>query len=656
MKNHKRKLRLGEDHDANLPKQPRMAPNASTKLGNGHTRSPQGTERQGRNEAAMSGQEEPKGMEEMGRGASSQSKASQHEDQFGGNLGAQENPTKHYHNGKGESKSSCSRLAPASLASDGKASLHKIPTPFQDHLEDLGRSPLLFPAHSVNTSSSGNWRDASRLYPGKEGQKMDVQKGPSQSSVDYQGSHGAKFKSKEWSGMASRSDCTDLPAHKEGHATDALCRVSSPDNSQKFCFQHPSPKANNPDASKKTLALNKRAPSPLYNGTGVVEAAWHPFYSAPTSGEISGPQLVSYVTKGAGSSTYSHLHPHFPHFLGGSLPVGHQSSLSSLLALNPQLDMAYSTSLGPLASAYSCYHPKHLQASNQAQLSAAYGHLNFYPAMWQNVNIDMHSGARLPAVHQGYVNGEPAYNMGFPNPWSFHQSHKKVANDQAELGQYSSVANAKDLAGGKANSTYVYNGDVNGARMYGDFVHPFPHGPGKVEVQNVSCSKAGLYPRPEVQLYKEVAFKQDLETDGPAEAEARDGKPLSLVVRSEQKARPGEPSLASPNLRPAPGSKEPPTSSSPSGFTLLNHSPDFPRKTGPAAAQHQQVIVDENQRGLTLEATSLYPASNGGIGLQHSPFHRPPREAGAKVKDHYQRPIPRASRSFKGRTRMPFET
>ncbi|XP_032869753.1 probable JmjC domain-containing histone demethylation protein 2C isoform X1 [Amblyraja radiata] len=638
MKNHKRKLSPGEDNDVNLPKQPRTTHNASARLGNGHTRSPQGTERQGRKEAAMSGHKEGKGMEEMGRGAqdgSCQSKPSPHEDQFGRNL---DNPAKHYHNGKGESKSSPSSyekgLVQASPSSDGKATHHKIPTPFRDHLEDLGRSPLLFPVHSVTKSSSGSWRDASRLYPGKEGQKVDIQKGPLPSSVDYQGSQGAKFKSKEWSG---RSDSNDLPAHKEGHAVDALC----PDNSQKFCFQHPSPKANNADASKKTLVLNKRAPSPLYNGSGVLEAAWHPFYSAPTSGEISGPQLVSYVTKGAGSSTYSHLHAHFPHFLSGSLPIGHQSSLSSLLALNPQLDMAYSTSLGPLASAYSCYHPKHLQASNHAQLSAAYGHLNFHPAMWQNVNIDMHSGSRLVAAPQGYVNGEPTYNMGYPNPWSFHQSHKNVANDQAELGQYSSITNAKELAGAKANSTYVYNVDINGARMYGDFLHPFPHCLGKVEVQNVSCSKVGLHPVPEGQLYKEVAFKQDLESDGPAEAhngrrddasitaEVRDGKPLSLVL-NEPKTKPGEPPLVPPNLRPASRSKESPTPSS-SDFTLMAHSPpDFPRKMVPTT-QHQQVIVDENHRGLTLEATSV----NGGISLQHSPFHRPPRDAGAKVKDHY---------------------
>ncbi|XP_051897123.1 probable JmjC domain-containing histone demethylation protein 2C isoform X2 [Pristis pectinata] len=653
MKNHKRKLYDGEENDINLPKLPRTTHSSSARLENGHVRFPKGTEQQARKETLLPGHKDPKGTEEVGRVAhdgSSQSKTSHREEQYGGNLGAQENPSKHYHNGKRELKSSCSTyekgLAQGSLTDNDKVSLHKNPTTFRDHLEDLGRAPLLFPVHSISKASSGNWRDTNRLFIGKEGQKMDVLKGPLQSSFDYQGSHSSKFKSKESLGMANRLDYNELPAHKERNAADALCKGSTCDNGQKFGFQHPSPKANNADASKKTLVLNKSDPSPLYNGSGVLEATWHPFYSAPASSEISGPQLVSYVTTGAGSSTYSPLHAHFPHFLSGSLPVGHQSSLSSLLALNPQLDSTYGSSLGPLASTYSCYHPKHLQASSQAPLTAAYGHLSLYPTLWQNVNIDIHSGSRLSAGHQGYVNGEPTFNMGFPNPWPLHQSQKSVADGQPELGQYSSLSNTKELAassGLKANSTYVYKGDVNGTRMYGHFLHPFPHGLGKVEVQNAPCSKVGMQPIPEEQLYKEVAFKQDLESDGPAEAhngkrdntsiiaEATDGKPLSLVLRKEQKTKSGEPPLVSPNLRPASSSKESSTSSS--GFTLLNHSPDFSRKMG-STTQHQQLIIDENQRGLTLETTSSYSAVNGA-SLQHPPFHRSPRESGPKVKDQY---------------------
>ncbi|XP_059821190.1 probable JmjC domain-containing histone demethylation protein 2C isoform X3 [Hypanus sabinus] len=652
IKNHKRKLYHGEENDINLPKLPRTTHHFSARLENGHLQFPQGIQQQGRKDTLLPGHKDLRGTEELGRvihDGSSQSKTSHREQQYGANLGAQENPIKHYQNGKGELKSSCTTyekvLVQGSLTDNDKVALRKNAT-CRDHLEDLGRAPLLFPANSLSKPSSGNWRDTNKLFIGKDGHKMDILKGPLQSSFDYQASHSSKFKSKESLGMLNRSDCNDLPAHKEGNAADALCKVSTCDNGHKFGFRHPSPKASNADGSKKTLALNKSNPSPLYNGSGVLDATWHPFYSAPACTEISEPQLVSYVTTGAGSSTYSPLHTHFPHFLSGGLTVGHQSSLSSLLALSPHVDSTYGSSIGPLASAYSCYHPKHLQTSSQAQLTAAYGHLGLYPTMWQNVNIDVHSGSRLSAAHQGYVNGEPSFNMGFPNPWPRHQSQRNGADDQTELGQYSSLSNTKELAatsGPKANSTYVYKGDANGTRMYGDFLHSFPYGLGKVEVQTAPCSKAGIQPIPEGQLYKEAAFKQDLECASPTEAhngkkdntniiaEATDGKPLSLVLKREQKSRSGEPPLASSNLGPALGSKE--WSAPSSGFTVLNCSPDFSRKMEPAA-QHQQLISDENQRSLSLEVTSLYSAVNGA-SLQHPPFHRSPREAGPKVKDQY---------------------
>ncbi|XP_069774117.1 probable JmjC domain-containing histone demethylation protein 2C [Narcine bancroftii] len=646
MKNHKRKLIQGEENDINLPKFPRIAHHSSTRLENGHIRFLQGTE-QARTESPLPGHKDPKGAEEtrrVARDGSSQSKTCQREEEAGGNLAAQENLTKHYRNGKGESKLSCSgyekRLVPTSLPGDDKASPHRNKTMFRDHLEDLGRSTLLFPIQSINKPRAGNWRDTNRLFIGKEGQKMDILNDPLQSSFEFQGSQGSKFKSKELVGLVNRSDCNEPPAHKDGITADALCKISTSDNGQKFSFQHPSPKANNADASKKTLGSNRRDPSPLYNGSGVLESTWHPFYSAPVSGEISGPQLVSYVTAGAGSSTYSHLHAHFPHFLSGSLPIAHQSPLSSLLSLHPQLDSTYGGGLGPVASTYSCYHPKHLQASSRAQLTAAYGPLSLYPTMWQNVNVDVHSGSRLPAAHQGYLNGEPTFNLGFPNPWSYHQSQKNIADHQPEVGQYSSAKELAASSGPKGNSTYVYKGDVNGTRMYGDFLHPFPHGFEKVEVQNVSCCKVGIQPIPAEHLYKEVSFKQDLDNDGPAEAhsgkrgnprmtaEVRNEKPLSLVLRSEQKNQSGDPTLVSPSVRPAARSKELSTPSS--GFTLSSCSPELSRQLGPTF-QHQHLIVDENQRGLKLEETSLYSAVNG-THLQYPPFHRT-RETGPKVKD-----------------------
>uniref|UniRef100_UPI00398EC311 probable JmjC domain-containing histone demethylation protein 2C n=1 Tax=Pristiophorus japonicus TaxID=55135 RepID=UPI00398EC311 len=648
MKNHKRKWTHGEGSDTNSPKLPRMCHNSDSRLENGHMRAPVVPEQQDRQEAPLLRHKDHKGMEEIGRVAcygTSQSKTSRRDELFVGNVASssQENPTKHLN--EVALRSSCSsserRLGQASLTGDDKVSAHKNPTTFQDHLE---KSPMAFPIHSIY--NNGSWRDTSRLFTGQEGQLMDILKGPLQPSFAGHGPHSSKFESKGSLGVLNHSDRHESPAQKEGSAADALCKVSATSTeSQQFgpSSQHhlqlSSAKANNADASRKSLMLNKSDPLPSYNGSGMSEVAWHPFYSSAVPSGMSGPVLASHVTAAPGSGTYSHLNVHFPHFLGAKLPSGNASPCPSLLAINPPLDSAYGNSLGPLASAYG-YHPKHLQASCPAPLTAAYGQLNLYPVMWQNVNVDIHPGPRMLDPHQAYMNGETPFTMGLLNPWSFHQSQNNIGDHQPVLGQFPSKSNSKELSASsssKASSTYFYKEDVNGTEVYGDFLHPFTHGLRKLKVQNTPCSKAEAQPASEVQLYKEVSFQQDLLSRDPVGsqsskgdsaillAEARDVKPLSLAFRSEQRAKSGEPPSLSPNPRPISSSKE--SSTAALDFTMLKHSPNSASNT-----PHPQVADDEMRRGLTLETTSLCLGVDSPI-LQHPPFHRPPRETGQTMND-----------------------
>ncbi|XP_067857171.1 probable JmjC domain-containing histone demethylation protein 2C [Heptranchias perlo] len=656
MKNNKRKLDHSEGSGINSPKLPRTCHNSNSRLESGLVRVPLGTERQDRKEAPLLRCEDHRRMEEIERVACDGNrlyKTSRRDERFVGNVTSvpQENATKYKNDGNVEWKWNCSsndrRLVQASVTGYEEVSIHKNPMKFQDHLEDGEKSPTAFPINYYYNPSNGNWKDTNRLFIGQEGQKMDILKGPLPSSFAGQESRNSKLESKGSSGVLNHSDCNESPGQKEANVTDTLCKVSSTFvDSQKFSlssqhnFHLPSPKPNNGDTSK-----NNSNPLPSYNGSGVLDATWHPFYSSSSavSGGISAPTLASHGTMGTGSSTYSHLNVHFPHYFSAKLLSRHESPLSSLLTISPQLDSTYGESLRPLTSTYNCYHPKHLQACSQARRTAAYGQLNLCPVVWQNGNVNIHSGPRLPVSRQDYVNGERMFNMGLLNPWSFHQSQNNIDECQPALGQFSSESDGKELLASsslQASSVHFYKEDVNGTELCEDFSQPFPHSLRKVKAQNAPSSKTQFEPAPNVQLYKELAFKRDLGSHDQIEsqintkdnanmlAEVRDMKPLALAFRNEQNTKCREPTSISPNPRPTSSSKE--SSSSALDLTSFKHSLNFASKTG---TDTNPFTNNEVKRGLTSEATSLYSTVDRTILQQHPPFHKQPREGGQRMKD-----------------------
>ncbi|XP_041066041.1 probable JmjC domain-containing histone demethylation protein 2C isoform X1 [Carcharodon carcharias] len=654
MKNHKRKLNHNEGSDINLAKLPRTCHNSDARLENGNMQVPLDTKQLDRKETPLPRHELHKQMEEMGQVVCddrNQSKTSPQEEQFVENMASlsQEFAGKKKNDGLVELKPNCcrseKRLVQSSWIGDDNMSIHKNSLTFRNHLEDIEKSPVTLPMYNPKNE---NWRDSHRLIIGQDDQKMDIMKGPLQSSFAGQVLHCSNVESKGLLSLLSHSGCNKSPGQEEGNARDALCKVSttSIDSlqlrlSSQQNLQLPLPEANTADKSEKTLLLNKNDPLSSYNASRALEGTWHPLYSSAVSSAVCSPMLASHVSTGMGASSYSHLNTNFPH-LSTNLPSGNPSSLSSVFTIKPQLDSTYSSSLGPQLSAYSCYHPKHLQASSQAQLTTAYGQLNPYPMMWQNVNMDIHSEPRLPVPHQGYVNEQSTINMGLLNPWYFHQYQNQIADNQPAGGQFASKSNSKELlaaSSSKARSTYFYREDINGTELCGDFLHPFPH---SLKVQSTPGSKADIQPVSEVQLCNKYLFKQNLGSHDPMEvrndkrdnsvmvAETRDMKPLSLAQRNEQKTKSGEHHSVSPNPRPSWNSKV--CSTSALDLTLLKYTSNFASKVE-LNTQHQLFANDGVQRDLNFEATSLYSAVDDTI-LQQSSLRRLPRETAQKMKDH----------------------
>ncbi|XP_078095666.1 uncharacterized protein LOC144510152 isoform X2 [Mustelus asterias] len=650
MKNHKRKLNHSEGNDMGLAKLPRTCHNSDPRLENGNMWVALGSQELDRKGIPLPRYELHKQMEEMGRGVcddSNQSKASPQAEQFVENRPSpslsQKDAGKPNNDGQVESMPGCKsekRLVQSSWTGDDNQSIHKNPMTFRNHLEDVEKSPMTLPMYNPKNE---NWRDSNRLITGQD-KKMDILKGPLQSSFADQVLQSSKVESQGLLNLLGHSGCNKSPGQEGQIARDALCKVSSTfiDSQQlrlssQQNLQVPLHEGNTADTAEKTLLLNKSDPLSSYNGSRVLEGTWHPLYSSAVSGAVCNPMLASHMSTGMALGSYSHLNTDFPH-LSTKLPSGNPSSLSSMFTSKPQLDSTYSSSFGPQLFAYGCYHPKHLQTSNQAHLTAAYGQLNLHPMMWQNVNTDIHSEPRLPAPHQGYVNGQSTFNMGLQNPWSFHQFQNKIADNQPALNQFASKSNKKELLT-TSSSTYFYQEDVNDSKPCGDFLHPFPH---SLKVHSTPSSKAGIQPSSEVQLCNKVLFKQNLGSHDPLEsrnakressvivAEARDVKPLSMALKNEQKTKSGEHPSVSPNSKPTWSSKV--SSTSALDLTLLKYTPDFSSKVE-LNTQHQMFAGDGVRRDLSLEATSLYSAVGDTI-LQQSSLHRLPRESVQKMQDH----------------------